>query len=84
MWDSETSVEDRDEFDDKWEKLVRCCGQQRPPDPDTVEVLPSTQPFVTFRDYVTTVHAWIMSHRADILAAMNAIEEPFPPLLRGD
>lgn len=66
--------DDEEGFEDKYptfDKLIRCCGEERPPDPVTVEVLPSTEPFVTFRDYPTTVHAWIMDQRGNLLLAMS-------------
>ncbi|KUJ18862.1 uncharacterized protein LY89DRAFT_717382 [Mollisia scopiformis] len=63
--------------------LVRCCGEDRPPNETAkLVVTPSAgNHFVTVQDYVSTVHPWLMSLREDILQAkkvVNYYPQPMP------
>ena len=62
-WTGDSDDEDRD--------LLRCCGMACPPPPPSLEVLPTTHPFVTVHDYITQVHAWLQTLKPSILEAMG-------------
>ncbi|PTB65070.1 hypothetical protein BBK36DRAFT_1160295 [Trichoderma citrinoviride] len=68
------------EADSDTEFLVRCCGDDRPLRKRglKIKVTPSAgNDFVTVRDYVSAVHAWLMSLRGDIIRA-KAVARPQP------
>ncbi|KXJ91800.1 hypothetical protein Micbo1qcDRAFT_174827 [Microdochium bolleyi] len=58
--------------------LVRCCGEDRPVGKRVlkVTVTPSAgHEFVTVKDYISTVHPWLMSKRSDIMYAKTVHQE---------
>ncbi|KAH6865255.1 hypothetical protein BKA58DRAFT_242099 [Alternaria rosae] len=67
-WTGDSDDEDRD--------LLRCCGIACPPPPPSLEVLPTTHPFVTVHDYITQVHAWLQTLKPSILAAIDGLSSP--------
>lgn len=69
--DNERDQEWIGDDDSKDRKLVRCCGVARPRPPPSLKVLPTTHNFVTVHDYITQVHAWLQTLKADILAAVG-------------
>ncbi|KAK8128692.1 hypothetical protein PG984_009800 [Apiospora sp. TS-2023a] len=64
---------DSDEED--YGELLRCCGEDRPTKKWKLTVTPSSNSaaggFVTVHDYVSAVHPWLMSLRAEIAKADN-------------
>ncbi|KAI1181460.1 hypothetical protein F5B17DRAFT_436772 [Nemania serpens] len=61
--------------------LLECCGMLRPRGVvSSIVVKPSPgNEFVTIHDYLTTVHAFLLASRDDILAAMSACEPEILP-----
>ncbi|KAM7212417.1 LysM domain containing protein [Rhypophila decipiens] len=75
-----------DEEDGDWEKdsdtefLIRCCGTDRPVRQrrrKTVITPSEGKDFVTVRDYVSSVHTWLMSLRDDLLLSKR-VARPVP------
>ncbi|KAH0499711.1 hypothetical protein TgHK011_006886 [Trichoderma gracile] len=84
--DEDRPYADEPKEDGSWEKdsdtefLIRCCGDDRPLRKRglKIKVIPSAgNDFVTVRDYVSTVHPWLMSLRGDIIRA-KAVARPVP------
>lgn len=80
----ETATEDQEDADqgddETGRRLMRRCDEDRPParGPGLV-VRASSKPYVTIHDYVTAVHAWLQTHRDDILRARGVHESgPVP------
>ena len=67
-WENQEWTGDSDDED---RELLRCCGMACPPPPPSLEVLPTTHPFVTVHDYITQVHAWLQTLKPSILAATD-------------
>lgn len=63
-------------------KLIRCCGYDRPPENAVVEVHASgkNKDYVTIHDYLTTLHDWLRIRRNDLLLAMSPESEFSKPL----
>lgn len=85
-WEYKWEGEHRDDNEDYQEwvetendddrKLLRCCSMACPPPPPSLEVLPTTHPFVTVHDYITQVHAWLQTLKLSILEAMGESSSP--------
>jgi hypothetical protein len=60
------------DYDDGSEHLLRCCGEDCPP--QATLVVKATGTFLTINDYVTAVHPWLMGHRENILKATGYLE----------
>ena len=75
-WDNEDNQEWVETENDEDRELLRCCGMACPPPPPSLEVLPTTHPFVTVHDYITQVHAWIQALKPSILEAMCETRSP--------
>lgn len=75
-------VDEGDEDEDggyEGQKLVRCCGTDRPKETPPLVVRASEHPYVTVHDYLTAVHPWLIGLRRDVLWASNVCEdEPLP------
>ncbi|KAH8174085.1 hypothetical protein LIA77_05504 [Sarocladium implicatum] len=79
--DGNQTVEEEDEEGNP-NKLIRCCGHDRPPDNVVCEVRASgkDKDYVTVHDYLTTLHKWLRTRRNDILLAMSPESEYTEPL----
>ncbi|CAK7205727.1 hypothetical protein SEUCBS139899_008506 [Sporothrix eucalyptigena] len=67
--------------DESDKTLLRCCDTERPRNKDaTIVVQAANGEFVTVRDYVTTVHPWLMGLRGEIVEMANEFEELYNPL----
>ncbi|KAF2149160.1 hypothetical protein K461DRAFT_282600 [Myriangium duriaei CBS 260.36] len=65
--------------DEQGNILVRCCGVRRPHVPPWLTVSASDRPYVTIRDYVDAIHAWLRSYKDDILYARSFwTDNPLP------
>ena len=57
---------DRDELDHR----LGCCGEARPRGKKaSIVVKPASGDFVTVHDYLSTIHPWLLSFKADIESA---------------
>jgi len=72
-WDNQEWTGDSDDED---RELLRCCGIACPPPPPSLEVLPTTHPFITVHDYITQVHPWIQALKPSILEALCESRSP--------
>ncbi|KAF6841149.1 hypothetical protein CPLU01_00710 [Colletotrichum plurivorum] len=73
----ESGEEDEDE--DEGPQLLRCCNTDRPRKAPRLVVKPSsTEGYVTVRDYISTVHPWLLGQRKNIIQADNVWDDKKP------
>jgi hypothetical protein len=57
-------------------KLVRCCGRERPHASVPLEVRAFDDPFVTIHDFLTAVHPWLME-QCEIISLVMSVDSAF-------
>lgn len=81
---SDNGDDDDDEIEDG-AVLLRCCGEDRPRDKKARIVVAASAispdaGYVTIRDYVSTVHPWLLGLKEEILGALGSALDLGAPL----